>query len=207
LANIKGTHLGGIKKNRIQMKAEKRGLMGIGMLIIFIAVIVVSAVAAAVLIGSGGSLEQRSVSTMKGTEQEIASGLNIYSIIGSDGSDDGKVEQLEMLVRLKPGSDPVNLNTTVITIDGRTSFQNLRYDESGGSGSGYYGVYYLRRGGSALTGYINLGDSAVINISLSTAIGPDEKLVIQIIPSQGSVRRIGFTTPNVLIDRRVFLFP
>jgi flagellin FlaB len=184
---------------------KKKGLMGIGMLIIFIAVIVVSAVAAAVLIGSGGSLEQRSLSTMKGTEQEIASGLNVYSIIGSDGSDDGMVENLEMLVRLRPGSDPVNLNTTVITIDGRTSFQSMRY--SAAAGSGYYNVYYLQRSGSPLTGYINLGDSAVINISLSTAIGNDEKLVIQIIPSQGSVRRIGFTTPNVLIDQRVFLFP
>ncbi len=175
------------------------------MLIIFIAVIVVSAVAAAVLIGSGGGLEQRSVTAMKGTEAEIASGLNVYSIVGSDASDDGQVEQLEMLVKLKPGSDPINLNTTVITIDGRTSFQTLRYSTAAGSGT--YDVYYLQRSGSPLDGYVNLGDSAVINISLATPIGSDEKLVIQIIPSQGSIRRIGFTTPNALIDQRVFLFP
>lgn len=185
--------------------------MGIGMLIIFIAVIVVSAVAAAVLIGAGGSLEQRSVATMKGTEQEVASGLNVFSIVGSDGSDDGMVENLEMLVRLRPGSDPINLNTTVITIDGRTSFQTLIYDDTGAtaaSASGQYAVYYLRRGsGSALPGYVSAGDSAVINISLTDAIGPDEKLMIQIIPGQGSVRRVGFQTPSVLIEKRVFLFP
>jgi flagellin-like protein len=184
---------------------ENKGLTGIGMLIIFIAVIVVSAVAAAVLIGAGGSLEQRSLATMKGTEQEVAGGLNVYSIIGSDGSDDGRVENLEMLVRLRPGSDPVNLNTTVITIDGRTAFLNLWYSTAAGSGS--YTVYYLQRSGTPLDGYINLGYSAVINISLSAAIGQDEKLVLQIIPAQGNVRRIGFTTPSVMIDRRVFLFP
>ncbi len=194
-----------------KIKKMRKGLMGIGMLIIFIAVIVVSAVAAAVLIGAGGSLEQRSVATMKGTEQEVASGLNIFSIVGSDGSDDGKVENLEMLVRLRPGSDPINLNTTVITIDGRISFQNLIYDDSGAtaaSSSGMYAVFYLRRGGSsALTGYVSAGDSAVINISLTDSIGPDEKLIIQIIPSQGNVRRIGFQTPSVLIEKRIFLFP
>ena len=188
-------------------KTHKRGTTGIGMLIVFIAVIVVSAVAAAVLIGAGGSLEQRSLSTMKGTEQEVASGLSVYSIIGSDGSIDGTINNLEMLVRLRPGSDPVNLNTTVLTVDGRTSFQTLRYSESGGTASGSYSVYYLRRGGTPLSGYINNGDSAVLNITLTGKIGPDEKLMIQIIPAQGGVRRIGFTTPNVLIDKRVVLFP
>jgi archaellin len=187
------------------VKSNRRGTTGIGMLIVFIAVIVVSAVAAAVLIGAGGSLEQRSLSTMKGTEAEVASGLSVYSIIGSDGSINGTVNNLEMLVRLRPGSDPVSLNSTVITIDGRTAFQTLRYDEAGGVGS--YTVYYLRRGGSPLTGYINSGDSAVINISLSSDIGPDEKLMIQIIPAQGGIRRIGFQTPNAIIEKRVFLFP
>jgi flagellin FlaB len=188
-------------------KKPDKGLMGIGMLIIFIAIIVVSAVAAAVLIGAGGGLEQRSVATMKGTEQEVASGVSIYSIIGSDGSDDGKVEILEMLIRLRPGSDPINLNTTVMTIDGRDTFQNLIYNESGEAGPGSYSVFYLRRGGSPLTGYINVGDSAVFNITLGQAIGPDQKLIIQIIPAQGGIRRIGFTTPNAIIDKRVFLFP
>jgi archaellin len=189
---------------------QKKGEMGIGMLIIFIAVIVVSAVAAAVLIGAGGSLEQRSVATVKGTEAEVASGLTMYSIVGSDGSIDGKVRNLEMLVRSRPGSDPVNLNTTVITIDGRTFFQNLVYDASGNTAptTGKYAVYYLRRGGSSsLPGYISVGDSAVINVTLSSAIGHDEKVIIQIIPGTGSIKRLGFTTPSVMIDKRVFLFP
>ncbi len=180
--------------------------MGIGTLIIFIAVIVVSAVAAAVLIGSGGSLEQRSITTMKGTEQEVTSGVSIYSIIGSDASDDGRIEELEMLVRLRPGSDPLNLNTTIITVDGRSSFQSLTY--SGASAAnGTYSVYYLRRGGAALDDYLNLGDSAIINVSLNRSIGPDERIVLQVIPAQGGVRRFGFTTPNAMLDQRIFLFP
>ncbi|MBU0762557.1 MAG: hypothetical protein KKD39_05985 [Candidatus Altiarchaeota archaeon] len=193
------------------MKNKSKGLMGIGMLIIFIAVIVVSAVAAAVLIGATGSLEQRSVATVKGTEAEVASGITIYSIVGSDGSDDGAIEHLELLIRIKPGSDPINLNTTLLTIDSRTQFQNLIYDSSGASaatGSGMYAVYYLRRGGSAsLPGYVAVGDSAVINVTLDHAIGHDERVVIQLLPAQGNVKRLGFTTPSVMIDKRVFLFP
>jgi len=179
-------------------------MMAIGMLILFIATIVVAAVAAAVLIGAGGTMEQRSTATLKGTEQEVASGLSIYSIVGSDGSIDGTINNLEMLVRLRPGSDPVNLNTTVLTVDSRSGFQTLRY---GDGSAGTYSVYYLRRGGANLSGYVNLGDSAVLNITLTTALGPEEKLLIQIIPAMGGVRRVGFTTPSVMMDHRVFLFP
>ncbi|MFH1056167.1 MAG: hypothetical protein V1744_08750 [Candidatus Altiarchaeota archaeon] len=179
-------------------------MMAIGMLILFIATVVVAAVAAAVLIGAGGTLEQRSLSAMKGTEQEVSSGINVYSIIGSDGTINGTLNNLEILVRLRPGSDPVNLNSTILTIDGRSSFQRLVY---GNGSAGTYQVYYLRRSGANLSGYLNLGDSAVLNITLEESIGNDEKLVIQIIPVQGGVRRLGFTTPTVMIDRRVFLFP
>jgi archaellin len=191
--------------------AMKRGLLGIEMLILFIAVIVVSAVSAAVLIGATGSLEQRSVATVKGTEAEVASGITIYSIVGSDGSVDGTINNLEMLIRIKPGSDPINLNTTLLTIDTRTQFQNLVYDATGlGSAtqSGTYAVYYLRRGGSAsLPGYVAVGDSAVINVTLENHIGHDERVIIQLLPAQGNVKRLGFTTPSVMIDKRVFLFP
>jgi archaellin len=185
-------------------KRQSKGMMAIGMLILFIATIVVAAVAAAVLIGAGGTMEQRSLATMKGTEAEVAAGLSVYSIVGSDGSIDGTLNNLEMLVRLRPGSDPVNLNSTVITVDGRDGFQTLRY---GDGTTGTYSVYYLRRGGANLSGYVNLGDSAVLNISLTNPIGPEQKLLIQIIPAQGGVRRIGFTTPSVMMDHRVFLFP
>jgi archaeal flagellin FlaB len=188
-------------------KARKKGMMGIGTLIIFIAVIVVSAVAAAVLIGAGGSLEQRSMTTMKGTEQEVATGLNIYSVIGSDASANGTVQNLELLVRLRPGSDPVNFNSTVITIDGREMFQSMRFANGSAGGGGNYSVYYIRRGGSPLDGYLGPGDSAIINISLVQAIGPDQRIIIQVIPSQGGIKRLDFQTPSVMFDKRVILYP
>jgi archaeal flagellin FlaB len=187
-------------------KVRSKGMMGIGTLIIFIAVIVVSAVAAAVLIGAGGSLEQRATTTMKGTEQEVATGINIYSVIGSDASANGTVQFLQVLVRLRPGSDPVNFNTTVITIDGRDMFQTLRFF-NGSTAGGNYSVEYLRRGGAPLDGYLGPGDSAIINMSLATPIGPDQRIIIQLIPSQGGIKRLDFSTPNVMFDRRVILYP
>jgi hypothetical protein len=32
-------------------------------------------------------------------------------------------------------------------------------------------------------------------------------VIMQIIPAQGGVRRVGFTTPNAMLDQRIFLFP
>lgn len=188
-------------------KPTDKGMMGIGTLIIFIAVVVVAAVAAAVLIGSGGSLEQRSMTTMKGTEQEVTSGLSVYSIIGSDASVDGRIGRLEMLVRLRPGSDPINLNTTILTIDRHGTFESLSYSNAPSATSGAYGIFYLRRSGTPIDGYINIGDSVIVNVTLANTIGPDERVIMQIIPAQGGVRRVGFTTPNAMLDQRIFLFP
>ena len=79
------------------MKLRNKGETGIGTLIVFIAMILVAAIAASVLLGTAGSLQQKALTTGKQTQQEVSSGIQVVTLTGTNGSN-GDVEDFEMLV-------------------------------------------------------------------------------------------------------------
>ncbi|MBD3261382.1 MAG: hypothetical protein GF334_06805 [Candidatus Altiarchaeales archaeon] len=184
-----------------------KGIMGIGTLIIFIAIIIVSAVAAAVLIGSAGSLEGRSMAAQRGTEEQVTGGIQIVNVVGGDARNHSKVDDLEVMMRLKPGSDPINFNTTVFTIDTRITTQTIRYIGNQTPTRSYYSLSYLQSGVSHRYGYLSLGDTAIANLKLATNITEQEEVTVQAIPRAGGITKIRFRTPNVMVDKRIFLYP
>jgi len=116
---------------------DRRAQVGIGTLIIFIAMVLVAAVAAAVLIQTSGVLQQKAQTTGKEATKEVSSNIDIDSIEGarsgtnSSGGDDDTfsdtVDRLDLRCSLKVGSEPVDLNQVVITITDGTSVHDLMY--------------------------------------------------------------------------------
>jgi flagellin FlaB len=121
------------------MKANKRffnmdtsAQVGIGTLIIFIAMVLVAAVAAAVLIQTSGTLQQKAQSTGKEATQEVSSNLMVKTIDGLRAKTDstnmaGNVSLLKLKVGLNVGSSPVDMNQVVISITDGTTTNNLIY--------------------------------------------------------------------------------
>ncbi|KAF5415220.1 MAG: Flagellin A2 [Candidatus Methanogaster sp.] len=138
------------------MMRDRRAQVGIGTLIIFIAMVLVAAVAAAVLIQTSGVLQQKAQTTGKEATKEVSSNIDIDSIEGWRGglnSSTSKVDsfsdeiyRLDMRCSLKVGSEPVDLNQVVITITDGTMTNDLRYIEGSlvtakaetGTGNGTY---------------------------------------------------------------------
>jgi archaellin len=90
-------------------RSKKRALMGIGTLIIFIATILVAAVAAGVLISTSGVLQQRALITGQESRKKITNAVELISITARGSPIDERLNEFETLIRLDAGSDPLQM--------------------------------------------------------------------------------------------------
>ena len=121
-----------MKANKaFNLNKNTRAQVGIGTLIIFIAMVLVAAVAAAVLIQTSGILQQKAQSTGKQSTQEVSSNLMIKNIEGvrakSGGTTSNTIDMLKLQVGLNVGSSPVDVNQVVVSITDGTVAHNLVY--------------------------------------------------------------------------------
>ena len=93
---------------------DERGQVGIGTLIVFIALVLVAAIAAGVLINTAGFLQSQAEATGEESTDQVANGLQIVSStaeVQSDGdiAPDTGSDNVDLTFQLAPGSDPVDL--------------------------------------------------------------------------------------------------
>ncbi|QLC49661.1 flagellin [Methanolobus zinderi] len=122
-----------MKANKtFNLKKDNRAQVGIGTLIIFIAMVLVAAVAAAVLIQTSGVLQQKAQSTGKQATQEVSSNLMVKNIEGIRAKTNSTnmsdtIDLLRLKVGLNVGSAPVDVNQVVISITDGTTANTLVY--------------------------------------------------------------------------------
>ncbi|AKG90728.1 archaeal flagellin FlaB [Geoglobus ahangari] len=180
-------------------KKDEKGAIGIEILIVFIAIVLVAAVSAAVLIQTVGFLQQKAMATGRQTTQEVASGIKVVKVLGhvdSPRSASGTVDLLAIYVEVNTGGQEIDLNATKITLyDGSktvTFKQNTAAFTDGTSGisdtfdttqaawanlsaSTDFGIIVLQdEDGSITSGsypVINAGDKVILTINVSSAFG------------------------------------
>ena len=128
-------------RERSSLRDNISAQIGIGTLIIFIAMVLIAAVAASVLIQTSGVLQQMAHATGKQATQEVSSNLAIKSTEGiraknSSTSMAQNISLLKMKVGINVGSSPVDLNQLVISVSDGTNYNDLIY----GNNEKLYGV-------------------------------------------------------------------
>jgi len=106
-----------VGRGHTMFETENRGQVGIGTLIVFIAMVLVAAIAAGVLINTAGLLQAQAQQTGEETTAEVSDIFQINKVVGSETTGNGELDVLNASVRLSSGSDPINVSKASYTIE------------------------------------------------------------------------------------------
>jgi len=90
-----------------------RGQVGIGTLIVFIAMVLVAAIAAGVLINTAGFLQSGAEETGQQSSDQVTNRLQVVSAVGEDINGD-TVDTVRITVKQAPGANNIDLSTTTL---------------------------------------------------------------------------------------------
>jgi flagellin FlaB len=107
------------KKHRPENKQrmnDDEADVGIGTLIVFIAMVLVAAVAASVIMQTAENLQQRAYAVGKQTIRDVSTGLRVIGVTGYTDVNKTKLEYLAIAITPRAGSYDIDLNRTLLYI-------------------------------------------------------------------------------------------
>lgn len=104
------------KQHKKQLQEDTQAMVGIGTLIIFIAMVLVAAVAASVIIQTSETLQKRAQNVGTQTIREISSGIVIDEVIGYTNENKTKLNYLVLSIRPRSGSQDIDVTLCELTI-------------------------------------------------------------------------------------------
>jgi len=209
-----------IQYEKRKIKNDDHGMVGIGTLIVFIAMVLIAAVASSVLITTSETLQSRAKTVGTSTIREVSAGITVESVTGFTNVDKTKITHLALTIRPRAGSKDIDLglctlsvlydNLTILTLDD-SLVQDVNLDNQSvfytpvSSGSPFtvmgntsntsFGIIALHDPDSSITNTngMNSGDRAILIINLSAII--DSDLTASGLPARETVS--GTLTPEI----------
>jgi flagellin-like protein len=183
---------------------DERGQVGIGTLIVFIALVLVAAVAAGVLINTAGELQSRASDTGDDAQAQVSNQIDVVSATADAKSDsDDAVEEVTLVVKKSPGSDPIDLSEATIEY---TSSSNSETLTQAGALSGTAFTTTAAAGGGSDTVLENTDQRIEIKIDVEAIEGggagdglsEGASAELKIVDQSGATTTYGINVPEVL---------
>ena len=183
-------------------KFDKRAEMGVGTMIIFIAMVLVAAVAASVLISTANSVREQAQNTGEQAIQNVASGFITYDVVGDVSATYDRLDSVDIYVRLAAGSPSINMDNVVISVtDGGDTVVFVK--GTAASATDYAAeqtlvVSSVEDWTTSAVDMVGQGDLIKIHLDL-TAFGivNSQNVEIKIMPAYGQNSLVQFYTPEV----------
>jgi flagellin FlaB len=194
----------GLNKKFVKMRNDKRAEMGVGTMIVFIAMVLVAAVAASVLISTANTVREQAQSTGDQAINNVASGFIVQDVIGQvDTTDYQSIDQIHIYLRLAAGSPQINMNNVMLSLlsDTTNLYQSM--------GTAVNDTSYTAEVEKSISGnfwdeadmdashVVGQGDLIKITVSNTAGalgIGFNQLGVIKIMPAYGQLSLVQFTT-------------
>jgi flagellin FlaB len=122
--------------DQLRTNDDDRGQVGIGTLIVFIAMVLVAAIAAGVLINTAGFLQSSAEETGQQSSDQVTNRLEVVSAVGVEiNNDENNIGMVELTVRKAPGAGNIDLGSTTLQMVHSSGSYDLTYgDEDGNPG-------------------------------------------------------------------------
>jgi flagellin FlaB len=215
-----------MKNIRRILKEDDLGDMGIGAMIVFIAMVLVAGIAASVLIQTANRLEIQAMKTGQDTTRQVSTGLGIMDIEGQTSG--GLITNMTITVRARAGSGDIDLRQTVIELTDGSTKTLLAYDNASNQfglinatltgevfdstvwttwnlNNESFGILVLQDADNSMsTDYpvLNQGDLAMLCISTASCFGggvnPRIDVTGLVSPEQGAPGIFAFRVPSSL---------
>jgi flagellin FlaB len=206
-----------MKANR-NILSDNHAQAGIGTLIIFIAMVLVAAVAAAVLISTSGVLQEKAQKTGTEAIAETVSNLVVDTISGERATaTDSTLIKYNITVKPSAGSGRIDLNQSTLTIKTKDKLVTLTNDFASNTADGtHFSLSKLRDDDHSFDAaskiyVIDSGDLVMFTIDATAAgieVSPRSEISFTLTPEVGNPVRIAITTPSSYgINTIVSLYP
>ena len=200
-----------MKTKWLKMMNDERADMGIGTMIIFIAMVLVAAIAASVLITTANSVREQAQSTGEQAIRNIASGFVTQDVVGMVSNDDQHVQEVYIYMRLSAGSPAISMDNVMVSITSQSAPRMLNFSAivlstdwplaSSGNATkfGCERVQKMSDTPWATDSHV-IGQGDMIKIYIGNTagllIGYSETVVIKIMPAYGQMCLVSFTTSD-----------
>ncbi len=179
-----------------ETQTEDRGQVGIGTLIVFIAMVLVAAIAAGVLINTAGFLQTQAEDTGEESTEQVSDRVQVLSSVGNVTG--GNVTGVELTVQKAPGSGDIVLDDVLIQWLGDdagtpdfTAYEVGTYDGTTGTEVGVLSDDTTRATVVISSPTEDLGDGDSADLTITTGSGAQTVHSLNapdVLPDSGDVR-------------------